>query len=456
MSGTKRITVDERAWRDALRKAARADDLQRDIPAVIDAVRRAQQEQAQRDQAEMQARQDRLDRSMAQMSDQARRLEQGTTRRIMETAALLMSEVRGSAQNVRDETRQLLDKQGRRLEAQLKKERTERQQQFARLREDVADLRDRGDRALASAAAQAADARVLNDAIADDLPHERYAPGQLAALGKRLAAAEANVAQGLGEAALAQTQEIYLSLGELRVDVELRDAEWRAAHLAALSAVTALAEQIRYSSVIQVRDDEAGVTAELDVNFWSEGELSALEAEAAMLADKMNADDTPSSAAELRSIADQEVAALERCLTEVVTKARTRQWASQVRVNLAEMVVDTLEETTGYVWHGDATYAGQDQRGAFYSKLRHPDDSEIVVEVAPDETGESCVLRILSYESGLPDESERVRRVHAIADSLRERGLETGAPAADPAPPDPALADFDRLRQVKPATPQRA
>ena len=109
-----------------------------------------------------------------------------------------------------------------------------------------------------------------------------------------------------------------------------------------------------------------------------------------------------------------------------------------------------------YAWQGDATYAGEDQRGAFYSKLRHEDDSEIVVEVSPDETGESCVLRVLSYESGLPDESERVRRVDAIAERLREAGLQTGSATADPAPPDPALTDFGRLRQLKRAATQRA
>lgn len=441
MSGTKRITVDERAWREALRKAARVDDLRRDIPRVVEAVRQAQQEQARRDQDEMQARQERLDRSMAQLSNQARKLEQSATLRIRQATELLMSEVRTS---------------GRRLEAELEKERAERRQELSGLRKELSLVRDRGDRALAAATAQAADARVMHDAIADSLPHERHAPGQLAALGRRLEAAEANVAQGLGEAALAQTQELYLSLGELRADVELRDAEWRAAHLAALSAVTALVEQVRYSAVMQVSDEETGVTAELDVDFWSEGELAALETEARALEDRVNEDAAPLTAAELRAVAERDVAALDRRLTEIVTKARTRQWASQIRVNLAEMVVDALEETTGYTWQGDATYAGEDQRGAFYSKLRHPDDSEIVVEVAPDETGDSCVLRILSFESGTPDESERVRRVHAIADSLRERGLQTGTPAADPAPPDRALTDFDRLRQARRAASQRA
>jgi len=192
------------------------------------------------------------------------------------------------------------------------------------------------------------------------------------------------------------------------------------------------------------------------VDFWSDGELAALKAEAGTLEATVNAEAEPPSLDRLRSIADRDVAALEQRLSATVVKARTRQWASQIRVNLAEMVVEALEDATGYAWQGDATYAGEDQRGAFYSKPRHEDNSEIVVEVSPDETGESCVLRVLSYESGLPDESERVRRVDAIAERLREAGLQTGSATADPAPPDAALTDFDRLRQLKRAATQRA
>jgi len=121
------------------------------------------------------------------------------------------------------------------------------------------------------------------------------------------------------------------------------------------------------------------------------------------------------------------------------------------------MVVDLLEPITGYTWDGDATFAGDDQRGAFYSKLKHPDQSEIVVEIAPDEDGKSCVIHVMSYETGEPDESQRVTRVKAITDSLREQGL-TGTSAAEADNADPAFKDFTRIRQrpAVRAVPERA
>jgi hypothetical protein len=52
----------------------------------------------------------------------------------------------------------------------------------------------------------------------------------------------------------------------------------------------------------------------------------------------------------------------------------------------------------------------------------------------------------MSYETGNPDESQRVARVHAIADSLRKQGL-SGTPTAEADEPDPELKDFKQLRQ---------
>ncbi len=456
MSGKKRITVDEDAWRETMRKANRLRDVERELPGMIAAVKQAQEEQAARDRAVLQARQDRLTKQLAGLSEQTRQIEASTTRRINAATTTIMNEARAANRQLRAETRQLLDQQEQRFDAALSTERTERQREARALRQEIERDRAATARVLDAARAAVADARVLHDAIDSSLPHERFAPGTLARHTDRLAIAEASVGAGTGETALAQAQELYLSLGELRAEVELKDAEWRAAHLTALAAVTALAEQISYNSMITVTDEESGASAELDVDHWSDGELSAIKAAADELAARVNAEAEPPTLAELRDISEQSVAALNERLSVVVATARTRQWASQVRVNIAEMVVDVLEPITGYTWDG-ATFAGGDQRDAFYSKLKHPDESEIVVEVAPDEDGKSCVLRVMSYETGNPDESQRVARVHAIANSMREQGL-SGTAAAETDEPDPALKDFTRLRQRQAArtVPDRA
>lgn len=91
---------------------------------------------------------------------------------------------------------------------------------------------DRG-RALEQARTLLADDGMMRDAIDADLPHERFAPGRLASLRQRFALAQGNIDSGLGETALAQAQEIYMQLAELRTEVELRYQEWQAAQVAA-------------------------------------------------------------------------------------------------------------------------------------------------------------------------------------------------------------------------------
>jgi hypothetical protein len=448
MSGVKRITVDEGQWAQAQQAAERLRQVNRELPGMIEALRREQQAAADRVAAELTARQDAVDRALTGLSEQARRIEARASQRLRAQAAQLR-QVKEAADQERRETREILTDQERRFEQGLAHEREERELQVRELRDEVAALGGDRERAVSLAAELAADAQRVAAAIAAELPHERYAPGRLAELTRRLAIAEGNVRARLGEAALVQAQEAYLQLSELRAEVELRDREWQEAWLAADRAVTMLREQIRVNANPPALN-ATGAPAEgftLDVDYWSEGELSRLEETAARLTAMVADPARTASAQELRHVAEHEVPELDEALTEVVARAQARLLASQVRVNVAEIVVTALEEATGYTWEeGQATYASGDQRRAFYSKLRHLDSSEIVVEVAPDGNGEACVLRILSYDAGVPDDEERVRRAHAVADTLREHGLQAGLPAADSQEADPRLVDFDALR----------
>jgi hypothetical protein len=457
MSGVKRITVDANQWSRAQQAAARLREVNREIPGMLDAVRRENQAAIDRATAEVRARQDAVDQALAGLSEQTRKIEAQTRQRIRAQETRLRGELSDTARQLREESRAALEDQERRFAAGLAKERQERVRETKELRDGLAALQNHRDQARSAAATYVADARLMRDAIDRELPHERFAPGRLAELSSRLDFAEENVGQDRGEAALAQAQEIYLQLSELRAEVELRDQEWQAMRLAAGAAITLLQQQVRVNTTPDAVDEKGekidGYT--LDVDFWSEGELTELSETAAQLAARLTDTSRPPSVAELREIADRAAAGgeLDEKLTSVVATAQARQIASQVRANLAELVVSTLEETAGYAWEeGQAIYAGGDERQAFYAKVRHLDNSEIVVEVAPDDGGKSCTLRILSYDAGLPDEEERVRRAHAVADSLRAHGLQAGLPAADAEQPDPGLANFDVLRRPAPSS----
>jgi hypothetical protein len=444
-----RMPVDRSTWQDARAAVTRLRDVNRDLPGINEALCSDQQRHLIRMAAEMQARQEAVDRSLAGLTEQTKELEAQAGRRLRAHAALLQD----ASRKLGEEGRRSLDEQEEQLRSELAQEREERERDFGELRDGLAGIRQDRERVLAVAGDLVADVRVLAEAIADNLPHKRFAPGRLAAVDRRLALVEGNLADGIGETALAQAQDLWLQLGDLRAEVEFRDQEWQLAQIGAVSATTVLLEQIRINSSLDVSDEQGkrieGVT--LDVDFWSEGELTELRDAVSALGGRLAAETHPPTLEELRTIINQDAPAFGERLTEIVSRAGARQFASQIRVNLAELVVETLEDATGYVWEeGQATYAGEDPRRAFYSKVRHLDDSEIVVEVAPDQDGECCELRILSYDAGIPDEEERASRAHVIAERLRDLGLRVGSPSAESDPPDPALADFDSLRQKVP------
>ncbi|MFD0684380.1 hypothetical protein [Actinomadura fibrosa] len=442
MSGAKRITVDAGAWQEAQAAAARLRDVRRDVPALVEAVRRQQREELDRTFGEAEERQRRFERMLTGLSDEAKRSELRTAQRLRDQADRLRGQLGSALERAGAE-------QDERIRAALERERAERRAELEVLARDLDGLREGRDRAASAAERVLADARLLRDAIAAELPHERFAPGRLDRLERRLATAEANLAGGLAAESLGLLQDTFLDLADLRADLVLLDQEWRTARVAALDALTMVAERVRFAAELPAPDERGEPIDGLafDVDHWSGGALAELRTDLESRTGRIRDGDALSTE-ELREVVRRDAPELERRLDDAVTRATAALLASQARVNVAEQVVDAVEDATGFAWAENA-YEGGDQRAAFYSKLRHLNDNEIVIEVA-HEDGEdgpgALAVRILSYDRDTASEEELAERAREITTGLRERGLPVGEPVADASGPDPALADFDSLR----------
>ncbi|QXJ22434.1 hypothetical protein AGRA3207_003430 [Actinomadura graeca] len=444
MSGAKRITVDSTAWREAQAAAARLRTVQRDVPRLVEAVRRQQREELDRVFGGMEGRQRRVEQVLTGLSDEAKRSELRTAKRLREQADRLRGQIGSAVEQVRGE-------QDERIRAAIERERADRRAEIQELGRELDGLRGDRERAASAAGRTLADARLMRDAIRAGLPHERFAPGRLDRLERRIATAESNLAAGLAAESLSLLQETFLDLAELRADLVLLDQEWQAARLAALDALTVVAERIRFSARLPAPDERGEPIDGLsfDVDHWSGGGLAALRADLEERTGEVG-DGSPLGTGELREIVRRDAPELERRLEETVARATAALLASQARVNVAEQVVDAVEHATGFAWTENA-YAGDDQRAAFYSKLRHLNDNEIVIEVAHEDGDEddgpgTLAVRILSYDRDTASEEELAERAREIATSLRERGLPVGEPTEEAPRPDPALTDFAALR----------
>jgi hypothetical protein len=447
MSGKRRITVDEAQWNALQRQARQLRELKINAPQLVADLQRQTQQEVERVSERLENRQRAVEQTMSALSDQTRALEAETTRQLRDQASEMHRRLADTAGQLREETDAALAQQQQAWRAELAAERKRQRAELARL-----DSQIRRQAKASSEAAEAwlRDAELVHDLIRDELPHERYAPGQLAALDRRLATARDNVQQGQSQAALALAQEAYHDLSELRVEIELRDREWTGLHTVVYEALLQLDGLAAENAKQIIAAGEVGNDAavDLDVDYWSEGALTKLRSDVADLLTSVNDTEAWPSTDELRDIAEVRVPELERRLSDVVERAHMRLLASQLRVNVAEVVAKTLDEVAGYQV-ADHLYEQLDSRRTFLAKLEHSNGNEIVVSVAPstDESGQ-CVLRLLSYDYDTAAESVLEERAHAVTRELRSRGLDADDQGCEAGEPDRALLDFAGMRKA--------
>lgn len=447
MSGKRRITVDEARWNALQRQASQLKALQVNAPKLVADLRRQTQGELARVSERLENRQQAVERTMGALSDQTRELEAETNRRLRDQANQMNRRLKETAGQLRKETDAALAQQQQAWRSELAAERDHQRKELRKLERKM----DRQAKVSSEAAETwLRDAGLVHDLIRDELPHERYAPGKLAAQEQRLATARDNARQGQSQAALAVAQEAFHDLSELRVEIELRDREWTGMHTVAFEALIQLDGLAAENANQVIAAGEAGNEAPFDLNvdYWSEGALTKLRSEVAELLASVNDTDEPLSTEQLRDIAEVQVPELEQRLSDVVRQAHMRVFASQLRVNVAEVVAETLDEVAGYEVE-DHLYEGLDQRRTFLAKLQHSNGNEIVVSVAPstDDSGQ-CVLRLLSYDYDTTAESVLNERARAVTEELRARGLDAADQGCESGEPDRAMLDFERVRET--------
>ncbi|RFS82243.1 hypothetical protein D0T12_28840 [Actinomadura spongiicola] len=429
MSGAKTISVDAGAWREAQRAARRLAEVRRDMPKLLDDVRRQTRADIDRAVSAVTTRQARTDQRLRELSEHTRDLERRTSARLREQAGRLKA--------VRAETK--------RLSREIDQERQERERQFADLDARVTDITERRDQATRRARVLFDDAGTLAAAIGE-LPHERFAPGRLRRLEQRLAQTAVTLNEQEPAFSLGLVQNLYFDLSDLRVDVEEAALEWERARFEALDALHA-ADAVTVSNIVvpmRAMDGTVLDDIDLDVNFWTDGDaarlLDRIREQAGVVADP----DCPLTLDELRAIVQRDAPAYEQELTDLLERAWTRTLASQQRANTAEIAIAALEQQ-GYEL-ADEAWEGEDFRGAHYSKLVSlTGRSELVVEIAPDGDA-GMAIRVLSYDSDAAEDRRR-QRTESMLGSLRSAGIPAGAPEDRGTEPTPEEGDLEAIRR---------
>jgi hypothetical protein len=253
--------------------------------------------------------------------------------------------------------------------------------------------------------------------------HNFFAPGHINRLNQILDLSRNNIDQGAFEAALSLAQQGYLDVSQLRLELEYLETEWllvQQAVLEGLRQLDASQESNRYVDAIDFEGKELEII--LDVNAWTGGGLDTFRADLFEYYNYVIAGIPTVDTQGLERIADIDIPILKQRLNDLVVKAQTTALSAQVRINIADLVVQALE-CQGFSLK-DSQYLDNNLTKDYRANLHGLDGSEVEIIVAPIK-GNSLQndLAIISHDIEQRSEHELHQRAKEISDSLIKKGL---------------------------------
>ena len=263
--------------------------------------------------------------------------------------------------------------------------------------------------------------------IEQNYQHQRFTPGRLASLKRQVEMAEANLKVGLMEAVIVNTQQTYLSLADLRLELEQKEQEFLLLYNAGIGAVkeSIVQAEAHRNYQIEVGENEERETFNLDIDYWTNGRLSehleALEKLEEQLV-KQSQVLTPSQVQQI----NQNIAEHQSELEAIIEQARLALLSSQMRAEMADIVVSSLSDL-GYTLvdpQTDAIYEGDDQRKAYVVKVKNLAGDEVVTVISPEKEFGTNSISINAFSDILVDETAAEQNAKAVFESLEASGIQ--------------------------------
>jgi hypothetical protein len=168
------------------------------------------------------------------------------------------------------------------------------------------------------------DVAVIWEQINRDYQHQRFAPGKLTDLHRGLEMARSNIQAGLTEAAISTTQQTYLDLADLRIQLEQKEQEWLLLYNAAWSDLKSLIVEVQANKEceIEIGQGDEAQKFKLEVDYWVNGRLSEYEQQLNQLESELKAGESRLTTEQVQELGEK-IIALQPILGEIVEQAKT-------------------------------------------------------------------------------------------------------------------------------------
>lgn len=236
-------------------------------------------------------------------------------------------------------------------------------------------------------------ARALNNDTAQNFRTEILLPSRLAQAQAQLHAAEQDIRDAEGDmptnapiARQTARQAVEAAL-QLHEDMIRAEQEWQVRYQAARQAVSTAQAQAEACRQMKIPSEAA--TVEIDVDHWSNGDLTALRSRTDAFQSRLDNAETL-TLADLEGLREAGIQAAQEML-ESAQFAAVAMSASQDRADIAQDVADHMRDALGLIVQSHG-FQGNDQRGGHRIHLKNPlTGFEMVVTQYPESNGESIL-----------------------------------------------------------------
>jgi hypothetical protein len=432
MSGEKEVRLREGEYHRLMRAARQVDSDQSRIGNINRQLERAQQRIADNQRA-AERRQRAFEHTVGALSGELRETTRDFQRRLARQQQEFAKSIKQVNQRIDhqhaefsarfEQVDQRLDDQRREYLDLLAEQAAQVQAQFDRIARQERNAR-------ACAEQWLGDATILLDYIAEHQRHQQFAPGELQVLMGELSIARANLEQGHHEAAISTGQQLYGKALRLQAEIEMRALEWDAYYSEALTGARRQLAELESQETARWTFDTDQGSQELDaeIDYWTDGALTRLKGRVEQALTALEGQPAELTLDDLRRHIDGNQQAQAE-LEGVVTAAKERLIASQLRVTIAQELLDELE-SSGWtldecVWEGEAN-DGKGWKNSYHLRLRDLGNNEMVTVILPEDTPSGTIenrVQFAYYPHDNNDARFAANQTARLNDTLRALGL---------------------------------
>jgi len=306
----------------------------------------------------------------------------------------------------------------------IQEEKDKHETELSSLRSEIQSFRDERVNQNQTARSAIAMAQKYLHHIRQNYDHEKFAPGMIRKLEFLVSQAENHIQLGMPEASYLAAIDVCNQLSDLRLSLEESTQEWMLNYYHVSQMATELLESANQRQRVPGIDLEGNIQPEeIDVDYWSGNKLVPFLELVENIVVSLQNEWHQFSTEELVKLREQLIPELEESLEQVIFNARMAALNSQLRINIADIIVQALQsQGFGMV---DSRYDRKDQRREYVARMRNYQGDEVDIQVVPlPGTNGENEWHLLSHDSEIRTEHELIQRARELNNALAGYGLD--------------------------------